>query len=409
MAFDPGALRTGDRELYRLILQARELEGTRVGDAVSLAGPRRPARCFPRDPSTIRSLAGILVAPRLKVALTGAAPDSTCPAGPGPGTARSLVRSSLTWAWDEESVSIAGEEDPARERAIGGGGALLRRRESRGTSRLLRFLGRLAGGWGAPTSARLRLCRIILGSSRWSSCTAQRPARSLGQRCSTVFQADPELRSRYQAWFFQYDSGNPVALSSLHLREALTETVAHSIPKARTKLLRRMVLIGHSQGGLLVKMQAISTRGSALERRESQAAPGAGAVGRDPRPVPEGDVPRAAAGGLSRGVHCHPASRQVSWRGGNSSATSFRRVLTPSPLSKEVGADVFKKPELCRGSSRLGPTAIDNMSPKNPFIQGLQQIPVAPSIKAHSIIAVEGDGPIEEGNDGVVGVLERPY
>jgi hypothetical protein len=48
------------------------------------------------------------------------------------------------------------------------------------------------------------------------------------------------------------------------------------------------------------------------------------------------------------------------------------------------------------------PTSIDNMSPGNPFIQGIQQIPVADSIEAHSIIAVKGDGPPEQGDDGVV-------
>jgi hypothetical protein len=42
------------------------------------------------------------------------------------------------------------------------------------------------------------------------------------------------------------------------------------------------------------------------------------------------------------------------------------------------------------------------MSPRHPFIRGLQEIPVAPSIEAHSIIAVKGTGPAEQGNDGVV-------
>ena len=42
------------------------------------------------------------------------------------------------------------------------------------------------------------------------------------------------------------------------------------------------------------------------------------------------------------------------------------------------------------------------MSPRNPFIRGLQEIPIAPSIVAHSIIAVKGSGPVEQGNDGVV-------
>jgi hypothetical protein len=42
------------------------------------------------------------------------------------------------------------------------------------------------------------------------------------------------------------------------------------------------------------------------------------------------------------------------------------------------------------------------MSPRHHFILALQEIPIAPSIKVHSIIAVQGDGPVEEGNDGVV-------
>ena len=52
--------------------------------------------------------------------------------------------------------------------------------------------------------------------------------------------------------------------------------------------------------------------------------------------------------------------------------------------------------------SPLMPTAVDNMSPAHPVIRGLQDIPVAPSIKAHSIIAVDGTGPAEQGDDGVV-------
>ena len=38
----------------------------------------------------------------------------------------------------------------------------------------------------------------------------------------------------------------------------------------------------------------------------------------------------------------------------------------------------------------------------NPGLQVLQPIPASSRIPAHSIIAVEGDGPKEQGNDGVV-------
>ena len=51
---------------------------------------------------------------------------------------------------------------------------------------------------------------------------------------------------------------------------------------------------------------------------------------------------------------------------------------------------------------RRPPTAIDNMNPRNPGVQLVAAIPVTPRIPAHSIIAVKGDGPKEDGDDGVV-------
>jgi hypothetical protein len=48
------------------------------------------------------------------------------------------------------------------------------------------------------------------------------------------------------------------------------------------------------------------------------------------------------------------------------------------------------------------PSAVDNMSPRHGFVRALQKIPVDPRVKVNSIIAVEGDGPLEQGNDGVV-------
>ena len=48
------------------------------------------------------------------------------------------------------------------------------------------------------------------------------------------------------------------------------------------------------------------------------------------------------------------------------------------------------------------PTALDNMSPGQPFIKALASLPVAPGVTAHSIIPVVGDGPLEDEVDGVV-------
>ena len=42
------------------------------------------------------------------------------------------------------------------------------------------------------------------------------------------------------------------------------------------------------------------------------------------------------------------------------------------------------------------------MKGSNPFLKTLASLPIAPGIEAHSIIAVKGDGPPEQGDDGVV-------
>lgn len=47
-------------------------------------------------------------------------------------------------------------------------------------------------------------------------------------------------------------------------------------------------------------------------------------------------------------------------------------------------------------------TSADSMSPDNPVIKALAEIPLAPGVTGHSIIAVKGDGDPKLGNDGVV-------
>ena len=56
-----------------------------------------------------------------------------------------------------------------------------------------------------------------------------------------------------------YGSGNPLVQSVTELRTALTEEVARRDPAGTNAALRQMVLVGHSQGGLLVKGTVIDS------------------------------------------------------------------------------------------------------------------------------------------------------
>jgi hypothetical protein len=48
------------------------------------------------------------------------------------------------------------------------------------------------------------------------------------------------------------------------------------------------------------------------------------------------------------------------------------------------------------------PTSVYGMSSKNKFLVPMANIPIAPGIAGHSIIAVKGDGDYHDGDDGVV-------
>ena len=211
--------------------------------------------------------------------------------------------------------------------------------------------------------------------------------------------ADPELRRRYQFWFFQYDSGNPIALSSLRLRDALTTALARIDPTGSDPALRNMLLIGHSQGGLLVKMQVVET-GDRLWNAVSR------------KPLADLKLSAENRDLLQRGLFVEPlpqvtrvvficTPQRGSFVAGKELIANLVRRLTDLPRTVTgLSADFARNANA--SVSPFFPTAVDNMSPRSPFIKGLENIPVVPSVKVHSIIAVEGDGPVEEGDDGVV-------
>lgn len=394
VAFDPATLRLGDRELHGFVPIAElKVEGLAMryrwpGLGAPLAASTRPSDSSgpPRD----------LLAPRLKVPVIALLRL--------PGARQRLVEGrplagalELHLAWDAESVSIAGERVPLENEPTAAlawtfTGLPIMELEVFG------FLGRLAGFERPPlvsaTPYRPGLIPAVFVHGTQSSIVrwAEMYNRLL---------ADPELRGRYQFWFFQYDSGNPIALSSLRLREALTTALDRLDPDRRDPALRRMVLIGHSQGGLLVKMQAIDSGDRLWDAAFS-------------KPLDELQLSDTTRALLRRGLFVTPlpeVSRVVfvctPHRGAFVAAyeivTNVIRwlVTLPASLTTGIAADLLRNADAFRGPLVI-PSAVDNMSPRHHFILALQDISVAPAITAHSIIAVQGEGPVDTLDDGVV-------
>ena len=87
--------------------------------------------------------------------------------------------------------------------------------------------------------------------------TASSPAR--WAELVNELRADRRIRARYQIWLFVYDNGNPIVYSGGRLRRALENAVKEADPSGTAESLRRMVVIGHSQGGLLTKLTVVDS------------------------------------------------------------------------------------------------------------------------------------------------------
>jgi pimeloyl-ACP methyl ester carboxylesterase len=61
------------------------------------------------------------------------------------------------------------------------------------------------------------------------------------------------IREKYQFFFFAYPTGFPILYSAKKLRNALLEAQHEFDPQHNNKYFNRMVVIGHSMGGLLTK------------------------------------------------------------------------------------------------------------------------------------------------------------
>ena len=76
-----------------------------------------------------------------------------------------------------------------------------------------------------------------------------------------TLRSDPVLRENYQAVLFRYPTGYPISRNAAAFRKALEEFRGiNETPQNRSKM-RRMVLVGHSMGGILSNLQIRQQQG----------------------------------------------------------------------------------------------------------------------------------------------------
>jgi triacylglycerol esterase/lipase EstA (alpha/beta hydrolase family) len=229
--------------------------------------------------------------------------------------------------------------------------------------------------------------------------TASSPAR--WAEMANELLGDPAIASRYQIWFFIYNSGNPIALSAMRLRESLIAVREDVDPDGKDAALNQMVVIGHSQGGLLTKMMVVDS-GNRFWNNVTSV------------PFDQVELDPETRDLAARAMFFKPqpyvtrvifiaTPHRGSYMASNPVVKFGNKFINlPGSLAKSAVALGKLRESSMIGTPFSMPTALDNMDSSNRFIKTLSATPIAPGVHAHSIIPVKGSGPVDDGNDGVV-------
>jgi pimeloyl-ACP methyl ester carboxylesterase len=203
--------------------------------------------------------------------------------------------------------------------------------------------------------------------------------------------ADPEMQRHYQFWAFSYSTGNPIAYSAYLLRADL---------QYAQKLygFRQVVLIGHSMGGILSRMQATNAGRTIWDAQLGAKADQLYA-----------QVPADSLVKLSLIFNANPAVKRIifvstphrgsSLASGGIGALGMRLIRLPFQVASAIPQSVIAVISNDPKKYRL-PTSISGLSPSNPLFKAMDKLPI--TAPHNSIIGDRGRGDTPNSSDGVV-------
>lgn len=231
--------------------------------------------------------------------------------------------------------------------------------------------------------------------------TASSPAR--WAEMFNELSNDRDLWGNYQFWLFTYNTGNPITYSAGILAEGLRKTVEELDPKGQDPALKKMVVIGHSQGGLLAKLTTVNSGTafwdtSALGHFEDlRASP-------EKKEVLRRSVFFTPVSSVKRVIYLATPHGGSFVAGGWIGRLTGKFISLPFRLVDTLKEVVTLNPHIgALRSLKDIPKSTDNMHPESPFIKNLSLMTLAPGVASHSIISVKNPEDREdEWTDGVV-------
>jgi hypothetical protein len=217
-------------------------------------------------------------------------------------------------------------------------------------------------------------------------------SKFIWRRTALALLQDPEIRRRYQFWVYSYPTGNPITFSALNLREDL------AFAQERFGLKHGVVLIGHSMGGLLSRMQVTNSGRTIWDEVFGPKAQELYVrVPNDSR-VKQALIFQANPT-IKRVIFIATPHRGSRLAVGKIGAIAIWLIRLPLDLWNEIPETIAHALNF-NGRRAILPTSIQGLSPNSPLLHALDRLPI--QAVHHSIIGDRGRGDTPNSSDGVV-------
>jgi pimeloyl-ACP methyl ester carboxylesterase len=207
---------------------------------------------------------------------------------------------------------------------------------------------------------------------------------------------DPWIRGHYQFWFFGYPTGYPYPYAAALLRQDL-DGIKRAFPNHK-----RIVLIGHSMGGLICRLM-ITDAGDKIWRNFFATPPAKTPLASETRKLLEEALVFNHRPDVQRVIFISTPHRGSKMAAGWIGRIGAALVRTPQRF---ISIYASTKPLLisdpaARPLNRM-PNSVDTLEPNDRFVQAVRKLPINPGIPYHSIMGDRGRGDTPNSSDGVV-------
>ncbi|NQT37504.1 MAG: alpha/beta fold hydrolase [Planctomycetes bacterium] len=217
-------------------------------------------------------------------------------------------------------------------------------------------------------------------------------------------RARPDLIDRYQIWVFRYPTGEPFLRPAAALREECQAALHTLDPEGRDPALSQMVLIGHSMGGLVAKLQVTYANTLLWDALASVPLDRIRATPEQRETLsrlcffqPQPSVKRVIFIGTPHGGS--------SWAKRLLGRLASRMVKEPQDRTADLQQLLRNNPGVfARQLHRRIPTSVDMLEPDNPMLEAIRRLPVSSEVTLHSIIGTGRRMLVGGPADGVVPV-----